>query len=161
MIQLKNVLSNKERIKLLNLCKPLLLTGEELSRKFNDDYPPSKQTLSDLHEYDEIRPIIIKILSEVEKKTRLRITTDRVWVNWNSGKKEEQCWHTHDCDFALVYYMRTIPFFNGGTCFEDKFVRSPQNGLIIFPANKLHSVPAYPFRFERYTLAMNLWRNGN
>ena len=158
MIHLKNVLSNKERIKLLNFCKPLLLTGEELSRKFNGNYPPSKQTSPNLHEYDEIRPIVVKILSEIEKKTSLRIATNKVWVNWNSGKKEEQFWHTHDCDLTLVYYMRTLPFFNGGTCFEDKFVRSPQNGLIIFPANILHSVPSYPFRFERYTLAMDLWR---
>ena len=156
-IHLKNVLSNKERIDLLNFCKPHLLTGEELSRRFNGCYPPSKQTLSTLHKFDEIRPVIMKIISKVNNETDLNIGTDKVWMNWNSGKKEEQYWHTHPCDLALVYYVKTIPFLNDGTCFKDKFVRSPQNSLIIFPGNKLHSVPSYPFRFERYTLAMDLW----
>ena len=155
---IKNILSNKERKQLLNHSKPLLLTGKYLSDKTNPDYeyPPSKQTLPNLHQSSLIKPIIIKILTRVEKETGLKTGTDKVWINWNSGKKEEQCWHTHLSEYAMVYYIKTFPFFNNGTCFKDKFVRAPQNSLIMFTGNMSHSVPSYPFYFERYTLAMDL-----
>ena len=157
---IKNILTNKERKQLIEYSKPLLLTGEELNRhavaRIEDSYPPSKQTLSDLHRNDKFIPIIIKILNQIESETKLKVIPDKVWINWNSGKKEEQCWHTHPSEYTIVYYIKTFPFFNNGTCFKDKFVRAPQNSLIMFTGNMSHSVPSYPFYFERYTLAMNL-----
>ena len=90
---IKNILTNKERKQLIEYSKPLLLTGEELNRhavaRIEDSYPPSKQTLSDLHRNDKFIPIIIKILNQIESETKLKVIPDKVWINWNSGKKEE------------------------------------------------------------------------
>ena len=69
-------------------------------------------------------------------------------------------WHSHytndNVSFASVYYLQTLPFFSNGTLFEDRFVRAPQNSMIIFPAHLVHTAPTSPFRFDRYTLSLNL-----
>ena len=159
---IKNILTNKERKQLIEYSKPLLLTGEELNRHAVQEglrqvkFPPSKQTLSDLHRNDKFIPIIIKILKRIESETKLKVIVDNVWVNYNKGKKEEEAWHSHSYEYAVVYYIKTIPFLNNGTRFENKFVRAPQNSLIMFPGYLRHSVPSYPFYFERYTLAIDL-----
>ena len=155
----KNILTNKERKQLIKYSKPLLLTGEQLNlRKGPLEYPPSKQTLANLHKNDKFKPVIRKLLHRIaiEMGPGLELVTDKIWVNWNSGKKEEQCWHTHVSEYALVYYIRTVPFFNSGTQFKHKFVRAPQNSLMIFSGDMEHTVPSYPFYFGRYTLSMEI-----
>ena len=58
---------------------------------------------------------------------------------------------------VAVYYIKTLPFFNSGTLFEDGFVRAPQNSMIIFPAHLLHTTPKYPFPFiDRYVMSIDL-----
>ncbi len=159
MIIIKNVLSKEERIQLIEDSKSLLIAGEELSLRFKKYFSVSKQTLSNLHKNGKFQPIIRKLLDRiaVEMGPGLEPVTDNVWVNWNSGKKEEMMWHSHSAyDYACVYYMQTIPFLNSGTQFVEEFIRAPQNSLMIFPGDEVHSVPSYPFGFERYTLSMDL-----
>ena len=169
----KNILTNKERKDLIKYSKPLLVDGEEMNRQvdipggqhFSKDvtyFPPSKQTWSiSLDAHPQFKPIVKKIFTKAVQDLKYNVYMAKFWVNWNNGKKNQQLWHHHDeTDYAVVYYMRTFPFLNNGTCFKDGFVKAPQNSLIIFSAEQLHSVPAYPIPFHRYTLAMNLniWR---
>ena len=52
--------------------------------------------------------------------------------------------------------MKTIPFVDSGTLFKDGFMRAPQNSLLLFPANLYHRPPTSPFRFKRYSMALDL-----
>ena len=159
MIIIKNVLSKEERIQLIEDSKPLLIAGEELSFRFKKYFSVSKQTLSNLHKNDKFKPIIRKLLDRIaiEMGPGLEPVTDNVWVNWNSGKKEEMMWHSHSAyDYACVYYMQTIPFLNSGTQFVEEFIRAPQNSLMIFSGDMEHTVPSYPFYFGRHTLSMEI-----
>ena len=154
---IKNILTNKERKQLIEYSKPLLLTGEQLNQgSGTSDYPPSKQTRSGLYKNDKFKPIIDKILYRIKKEINIDFGVDKVWINYNRGRKEEQCWHIHPSGYAMVYYIKTFPFLNNGTCFRHRFVKAPQNSVLIFPAYMEHSVPSYPFNFERYTLSMDL-----
>ena len=154
---IKNVLTTKERKQLIKDSKPLLFTGEELEERFHHKFPPSKQTLSLLHTNDKFKSLIVKMLDRINDEIGLSFGTDNVWVNWNSGKKNEMAWHSHPSPYTCVYYMKTVLFLNSGTQFKHKFVRAPQNSLMLFPGDIDHTVPSYPFHFiERYTLAMDL-----
>ena len=154
---IKNVLSNKKRKELIKDCQPYLISGEELSRMFYGDEYPGKQTL-DISSKPPFRLVIKHMAELVEKETKLKLVYDNCWINLSRGKKKEgEMWHNHqEYDFALVYYMKTLPFFNNGTLFRNGFIKAPQNSLLLFPANLEHTAPSCPFRSERYTLSMNL-----
>ena len=152
MYKIHNVLSNKDRKKLIKDCQPLL---QDLGKEF-----PGKQTYGDLHLHPDFISPIKDMIRIIVKETGLDLVVgDMAWINWTNGSKKDIRWHvhTHSCDYASVYYMKTpLPFFSNGTLFEDGFVRAPQNSMIIFPANLVHTAPTSPFRFDRYTMSMNL-----
>ena len=146
-----NVLSNKDRKKLIKDCQPLL-------QDFGEGFP-GKQTSSTLHLHFNFISPIKDMIRIIVKETGLDlVVADKAWINWTNGSKKDIAWHRHpECDYASVYYIKTpIPFFSNGTVFKDGLVRAPQNSMIIFPAHLLHTAPSSPFRFGRYTMAINL-----
>ena len=150
MYKFHNVLSNQERKKLIKDCQPLL---QDLGEEY-----PGKQTKCGLHLHPDFLSPIKDMVRIIFKETGLDlVVADMAWINWTNGSKKDVAWHTHECDYALVYYIKTpLPFFSNGTLFEDGFVRAPQNSMIIFPAHLIHTAPSSPFRFDRYTMAINL-----
>ena len=161
---IKNVLTNKQRKKLLEDCKPLLQTSDQLKALYNSspevEYA-GKQTTSMLHENSIFLKPITSMMKRVHKETGSNFTIRKSWINWTDGRKSQEGWHTHsprDGDFVMVYYIKTpLPFFSNGTLFREKFVRVPQNSLLIFPNHLEHTAPTSPFRLDRYTMGMDLF----
>ena len=154
----KNVLTNKERKKLIADCKPHLIDGKELEKKYDRPFP-AKQTQEDIYLIPCFREPINKILITTSKTLRQSLVLKRVWINCTSGKKEDVLWHNHiPMEWSCVYYMKTLPFVDSGTLFKDGFMRAPQNSLLLFPANLYHRPPTSPFRFKRYSMALDLVR---
>ena len=153
---IENVFTNQQRKKLIKDCQPLL-------ENLGDQYP-GRQTHATLHLHPDFTFPINDILKIVLKETGLDlVVADKVWINWTNGSKKDIGWHCHPCDYALVYYMKTpLPFFSNGTLFRNGLFKAPQNSMIIFPAEVEHTAPTSPFRFDRYTMALDLnIRNDN
>ena len=162
LIRIDNILSNEERKLMIKESKPLFLTGEQLNEYYGPKaYPSGDQTHPHLHEYPAFITPIRNMLLRIQTETGMTFMTNKAWVNRNIGKRKEECWHNHEkAPYVCVYYMKTIPFINSGTRFRKKFVRSPQNSLIIFPGQIEHTVPTYPHLFNwtrRYSFSMNLF----
>ena len=97
------------------------------------------------------------MLELVYKRTGLVLEVSKSWVNWTNGSKKDIAWHIHPSQYSLVYYMKTpLPFFNNGTLFRKGLFKAPQNSIIVFPGSMEHTAPSSPFRFNRYSLAMEL-----
>tara|TARA_B100000965_G_scaffold335086_1_gene300797 strand:+ start:56 stop:559 length:504 start_codon:yes stop_codon:yes gene_type:complete len=161
MYKIHNVLSNKERKKLIKDIQPFLMDGESLGKYYNiSDSFPGKQTISNLHQQPEFFSVIKKIEDIIKKEINLNLEVTKSWVKYSNSDTQLN-WHSHypkdNVSFASVYYIKTIPFFSNGTLFEDGFVRAPQNSMIIFPAHLLHTTPKYSFPFiDRYVMSLNL-----
>tara|TARA_B100000287_G_scaffold78952_1_gene71095 strand:+ start:213 stop:728 length:516 start_codon:yes stop_codon:yes gene_type:complete len=154
---IKNILTNKERKKLIEDCKPHLIDGKELTKIYGGGKFPAKQTKETIYNIPCFTDPINKILRTVVKTVKEDLVLHRVWINCTTGKDEDALWHNHiPLKWSCVYYMKTIPFIDSGTLFKDGFMRAPQNSLIIFPANLDHRPPTSPFRFERYSMALDL-----
>ena len=99
-------------------------------------------------------------VERIKEISNLDLKIVKSWVNEDSGRKEDICYHTHSSDYSCVYYIKTLPYFNSGTLFKEYgFVRAKQNSLILFPSNLIHGTPSYPFSFiKRYTLAVDMIR---
>ena len=146
---IKNIFTNQQRQKLIKDCQPLL---KDLGKAY-----PGKQTYGNLHLHPDFISPINDLVRIIFKETGLDLVVNNGWINWTNGSKKDIGWHNHSCDYALVYYMKIpLPFFSNGTLFEDRFVRAPQNSMIIFPAKLKHTAPSSPFRFDRYTMALEL-----
>ena len=153
---IKNVFTDQQRQKLIKDCQPLL-------ENLGDQYP-GRQTHPTLHLHPDFTFLINDILKIVLKETGLDlVVAGKVWIKWTNGSKKDINWHCHPCDYALVYYMKTpLPFFSNGTLFRNGLFKAPQNSMIIFPAEVEHTAPTSPFRFDRYTMALDLnIRNDN
>ena len=147
---IENVFTNQERQKLIKDSQPLLL--ENLGEQY-----PGRQTWSDLHENPKFKSSISHILRVVYKTTGLNLVITKSWVNWTNGKKKDIEWHRHPSQYSLVYYMKIpLPIFSNGTLFKNGLFKVPQNSMIVFPGSMEHSAPSSPFRFDRYSLAMEL-----
>tara|TARA_B100000287_G_scaffold293300_1_gene276644 strand:+ start:250 stop:753 length:504 start_codon:yes stop_codon:yes gene_type:complete len=157
---IKNVLADDERKKLIADSRPLLKQGKQLSEYFKTVNPfPGKQTFSDLYLNSKFTFSFNHMVDMIWRETGLNLEIKGAWVNWTNGKKKDIAWHSHNRhDYALVYYMKTFPFFSNGTLFREPigFVKAPQNSLILFPGRLEHTAPSSLFRFSRYTVAINL-----
>ncbi len=155
-IVIKNVLTRKERIKLLEDVKPLLLSGTELADFFGVENTsfPGWQTHSILQDHPVLQNTFLPLIKEKLKLNNLMIY--KAWANKIKGYKKHIGWHSHKFPFACVYYLKTIPFLNSGTLFMNEFVKAPQNSLLIFPGYLRHTAPTYPIPIERYTISMDL-----
>ncbi len=149
---IENVLTEEERKKILTDSKKYLL-------KIDDTFP-GKQTdsLKPYPEFNWVEERMIKAATKVIGRVRV----NRFWVNWTNGNKKDIGWHNHidhyPTDYASVYYLKSIPFFDG-TLFEDQFIKAPQNSLLIFPSHLFHTAPSSfrynPFRMDRYTMSLD------
>tara|TARA_B100000287_G_scaffold234638_1_gene221000 strand:+ start:183 stop:683 length:501 start_codon:yes stop_codon:yes gene_type:complete len=158
---IKNVLTNKERKKLIKDCQPHLLDSEEMGRRSGKASPPrypGKQTLGNIHVIPCFTSPIEKIARVVADTVREDLILSKSWINWSTGKKTDMGWHTHPVDYSAVYYIKTFPLFSNGTLFEEGLFKAPQNSVLIFPSYLMHSAPSSPLRFSRYTLALDLTR---
>ena len=162
MYKIHNVLSNRERKKLIKDAQPFLMDREQMNIFYNNtDFYPGKQTEDSLHLKPEFASVMKKILDKIKKEIKFNLEIRRSWVKWSNGGEDQMNWHHHylykDASFAAVYYLKTIPFFSSGTLFKDGFVRAPQNSMIIFPAHLLHTTPKNLFPFiDRYVMGLNL-----
>tara|TARA_B100000287_G_scaffold58288_1_gene51227 strand:+ start:251 stop:802 length:552 start_codon:yes stop_codon:yes gene_type:complete len=164
---IKNVLKEKERKKLLEDSIHLLVGTKELREIFktNSEYP-GKQTAPDLHKRPEFQPLMEKIASQAGAKislnsgrTHITLEMKAAWVNWTNGTNKDICWHNHSrYDYSIVYYLKTFPFFSNGTLFREPigFIKAPQNSMLVLPGHLDHTAPTSPFRFNRYTVAIDL-----
>jgi hypothetical protein len=162
MYKIHNVLSNKERKKLIKDIQPFLMSMEQQNIRYNNNkFYPGKQTEDLLHLKPEFASVMKKILDKIKKEIKFNLEIRRSWVKWSNGGEDQMNWHNHylyeDVSFVAVYYLKTIPFFSSGTLFKDGFVRVPQNSMIIFPAHILHTTPKHPFPFiDRYVMSIDL-----
>ncbi len=146
---IENVFTDQERQKLIKDSRLLL-------KNLGEGYP-GRQTWCDLHKNSKFEPATNHILEVVYKTTGLNLVIFKSWVNWTNGKKKDICWHRHSCQYSLVYYMKIpLPIFSNGTLFRQGLFKVPQNSMIVFPGDVEHSAPSSPFRFDRYSLAMEL-----
>jgi len=160
-IILNNVFSKEHRKKLIEDCEPLLLGKEQLQNRFNQSFPPSKQTPGSLHIHPKFQHTCYRLSVILKKKFSPNLYVENAWINWNSGKKDEMCWHNHPyVPYFCIYYIKTTRFINNGTMYmkngSEYFFRSRSNSMVIFPGAMYHSVPSYSLPFKRYTLAMDL-----
>ena len=157
-IVIKNVLTTKERIKLLEDVKPLLLSGAELAAFFGvspeNTRFPGWQTHSILQDHPVLQNTFLPLIKE--KLELNNLTIHKAWANKIKGYKKDIAWHSHKYPLACVYYLKTIPFLNSGTLFMTEFVKAPQNSLLIFPGYLKHTAPTYPIPIERYTISMDI-----
>lgn len=146
--KINNVLSNRERKKLLELCKPLCKEMPGFAAKQSDEF---------LHMRPRIKQYIDIFGQKISNKLSKTIYFNKVWVNEDGGYKKDISWHRHHTELTAVYYMKTIPIINSGTLFKDEFVRCKQNSILIFPGHIVHGTPAYPFHWiKRYSIAMDI-----
>ena len=143
---IKNILKEEERKKLIKDCKPLLLNlGPDNPVKQSHPLQPELQ-------FEWIHKIF---LSNAENVIRESLEWDISWFLLTHGKMKNIMWHNHPVDYAGVYYMKTFPFFSNGTLFKDRFIKAPQNSLLIFPGHLYHTAPTSPLPFDRYTMSLN------
>ena len=153
---IENVFMEEERKDFLEKSKPFLAD----SRKFinTEGFYWFKLTSPSMNLVPSLRVYHEHLLKLIKKEIGLNLAIMGSWMNLTDGRRKEIKWHNHaGFDYTGVYYLKTVPFLNSGTLIKDYgFVRSPQNSLLILPANIDHSSPAFPFRFKRYTYAFNL-----
>ena len=153
---IKNILTDKERKKLIKDVQPLLLSGEEMQKLLHGiEYKPGKRTFADIQLHPDFKIVQQRVVDKINKYTKLNVGVCKSCIFLTRGK--DIFWHTHpDADWAAVYYIRTFPFFNNGTLFRHGLFEAPQNSIIIFPSHLEHTAPTFPFRINRYTWGMDL-----
>lgn len=160
-IIIKNIFKDEYRKKLLEDAKPLLIDSEYCAAHYGTEIP-GRQTHPTLYVHPKFTAAHKTILWTIKSLTSLNFKVEGSWVNWTNGNRDDINWHNHEgFDYSVVYYIKTLPFFNNGTVFETnkgnaKFIKAPQNSLMLFPASLKHTAPPCPFRSDRYTLAMEL-----
>ena len=153
---IKNVLSNKERKKLIKDCQPLL---EDFGERF-----PGKQTRPYIHKDPRFFEPMVTMMKRIHQETGKNFIIKKSWINYTNGSKKDKDWHDHldvvdrGAGYIMVYYIKIpLPFFSNGTLFrEEGFIKAPQNSILIFPPHLKHATPTSPFRLDRYTMSMDL-----
>ena len=140
----KNILSKKERLKILKFIKTVI---KDLGPDF-----PGLQSEATLHGCKKLEKLLDKI-NVIIKGYRVH----RCWANFSNGNYIS--WHSHAyCDKSLVYYLKNKS--NIGTMFKKKenkveVTKALENSLLIFDSNLIHSVPCH-LPEDRYSIAFDL-----
>ena len=142
----ENVFTKEEREKMIKYLQPLLVKRPGY---------PAKQTHPTLHLHPDTNPFIARLSDLTKKVLGSDVEIQKAWAKWSNGKKKQMNWHTHECDFTSVYYLKTNSFLNSGTLFREGFVKASKNDFIVFPGNYEHTTPSHPFGIERYVLSIN------
>ena len=159
-LYIPEILTDIRRQQSIHDCEPLLLTGQQLAEYCGlSRAAPGRQTLTELHHNDLYADIFETMLHTIKKYLKQDLSIDRAWINWTDGDKQHECWHTHTpAKLSAVYYMTP---YNCGTQFQDQFVETELNSLLVFPSHLLHTAPVaiqqnkYN-RYDRYTMAFDL-----
>ena len=147
-----NIFSNKERIRILEQFKILLVKIP--------DYP-GLQTDAYLHDLcDKASYFFYNPFDKIKKISKINRNIKKSWVNYTDTQLSYESWHTHNYENAYLYtccYMLENPE-NIGTWFnvdgEIYKTKCPTNSLLVFPNNLLHTVPPI-VKKPRYTLAID------
>ncbi len=153
---INDIFTEEERLHLLEDVEPLLVDGDSLAMFYLKEKGrlPGRQSHSTFHLNPDFKWVHDRFMNNIEQKTNLHLQIVTSWVNYTDGSQKLN-YHIHrDGDYCVVYYLKTFPFINSGTKFEKKFVRVPQNSLLLFPCNLRHTSPNSIFRYKRYTIAL-------
>lgn len=158
MIRVNNVLSNKERLKILNFVKPRLtvLIDKNLEKSY-----PGLQTSTDLHTKKEMQNFLLILKKKLGYDKILHC-----WANHTDGSYIN--WHKHNIDSkikqeAIVYYLLNPDGL--GTMFRDMtlpnyekifYTKAKQNSAIKFNSLEVHSVPNSAKKINRISIALNV-----
>ena len=143
----KNILSQKEKLKLLKFAKKVV-------KDLGDNFP-GLQSPSNLHQYKELNYFLDKINPYIKNYTIIKC-----WANQSTG--DYLCWHNHEAyDISIVYYLKNKSKI--GTIFKKKgnevmVLKCPENSMCIFDSKLIHSVPCH-LPEERYSIAIDLKKN--
>lgn len=149
----KNILSRKERKKLLQYVR-------ERVSNIGDEFP-GLQTHPNLHLEKEMNFFMEKI-----QKYFGEYSVSRCWANQTDGSYV--AWHKHYenenfSTLSIVYYLKNPTGM--GVMFNSlsdnnyhliEYTKGIENSLIIFDNKLEHSIPNYPDRKIRYTIAIDL-----
>ena len=152
---IENIFSEEERRKILEDSQRFFVDGNLLGA---GGYP-GRQTHPTIHLLSSFSWVHERLMERINNKTKLNLKVVQSWFNWTDGRKEYFSWHNHKKtgDYAAVYYLKTLPFFNSGTLFKEYgFIRAPQNSIMIFPSDLMHSAPISFLRYDRYSMALDL-----
>lgn len=138
----ENVLSEEERVELLNLSKEHL---EDLGNSY-----PGLQTSPNF--WNQMNPKVLKTFMNVVGYE----TISKCWVNYTDGEMGYTSWHAHESKNTSVYYLdnpegRGTIFKVGEKVFQ---IDSPTNSLMVIPGNMIHSVPENVTQ-PRYSLVID------
>ena len=140
----KNILSQKEKLKLFKFAKKIV---KDLCSKY-----PGLQSLPNLHKCKELKNLLDKINPYM---TGYKII--QCWANHSNG--DYLCWHDHsDFDISMVYYLKNKSKL--GTMFKQEgtkvmMTKCEENSMCIFNSKLIHSVPCH-LPEERCSIAFNL-----
>ena len=140
-----NILTEEERLTLLNLSKPLL------QRIGNC---PGLQTLPNLHKLSVFSNLITKIVHKCDINRRIV----KSWVNYTDKDMAYESWHCHQYSFhTTICYMIENPegigtFFKIG---DEIFpTECSTNSVMLLPSDLIHTVPPN-VTMPRYSLAID------
>tara|TARA_B100000287_G_scaffold353240_1_gene342957 strand:- start:47 stop:595 length:549 start_codon:yes stop_codon:yes gene_type:complete len=157
----EGIFTEKQRKKILEECKPLLIDGDILSlrKAGKTGLYPGKQSYPTVHLHPDFKWVFAHIVEMIRQTFRAELKVDGAWFNWTNGDAKYINWHNHwPHDYSAVYYLKTNRFFGSGTLFADYgYVKAKQNSLVLFPSHLVHSAPVQPkfVRYDRYALAMD------
>ena len=138
------------RKQLIENCKPFLRRLGNLHPAYQSDAP--------LREYSQFNLVFTIFDSMAQQYLQRELIPETSWFIMTQGKENEFVMHNHPVDYVAVYYMNSHPSFTNGTEFEEYgFVEAPENSMLLFPGNLVHSPPRFKCNeyFERYTMSFN------
>ena len=141
-----NVLNKKEQSSILKLV------DKKLTRIPNC---PGLQTYPDLHQCEELQPLV----KNLKKYISGNFTIKKCWANHTDGGYVS--WHQHPTDLSVVYYLKNKESIGTFFKIDGKEVpsESPENSLIIFKGDEVHSVPPRKkgaLEIDRYSIAFDI-----
>ena len=144
----KNILKEKEKIKILNLIKKEV--------KDLGDNHPGLQTPSNMHIRPEMKPFV-----EAVQKYIKPYQIFKCWGVCSVG--DTICWHTHpDSRCSFVYYLHNptedgIMFLESSANYDVvKHTKGIENSMLEFENFKKHSTPLTAKKIKRYTIALEV-----
>ena len=142
-----NILTEDERIILLNDSKPLLQKLQSF---------PALQTQANLHLENQN---IFNIIEKVANKCGINAPVDKSWAIYLDKEIAKETWHSHSesfSEYSICYMIDNPEGF--GTWFRFKDIvykpECPTNSAIIFSSRLEHTAPANAKK-PRYSLAID------
>ena len=164
-----NIISKKDNKKIINLVDNLF------SNNVWDKNSPPLQTFPNLYEYSECNILVSSFLESCAryKNNTLNAKIFRMWCYKDTGlnffiKKRnrfEELWHDHQQNHTYeglsgIYYLKNAKKIS--TEFKEYQIKNPKEFCwYIFPSRLQHRSPEIPFFTKRYTIAADLFFDGN